>query len=73
VLVNGVINLISRSVLAEQVTAGASAGGSGTVAYAPLWLPVFAVAFAVFVGIASGAYPASRAAGLSPIKALKYE
>jgi putative ABC transport system permease protein len=73
VLVNGVINLISRSVLAEQVAAGASAGRSGTVAYAPVWLAMFALAFAVFVGIASGAYPASRAAGLSPIKALKYE
>jgi putative ABC transport system permease protein len=72
-LVNGVINVISRSVLAEQVAAGASAGRSGTVAYAPLWLPVFAIAFALFVGVASGAYPASRAASLSPIKALKYE
>ncbi len=73
VVVNGVINVISGSVLAGQMAGGAGARPSGGVAYAPLWLPVFAVAFAVLVGIASGAYPASRAAGLSPIKALKYE
>jgi ABC-type antimicrobial peptide transport system permease subunit len=47
--------------------------GLGVLGALPVWLPVFAITFAVFVGIASGAYPASRAAGLSPIKALKVE
>jgi putative ABC transport system permease protein len=73
VLVNGVINVISSAAKAEQVAAGASAGPSSTVAYAPLWLLVFAIAFAALVGVASGVYPASRAASLSPMEALKYE
>ena len=43
------------------------------IAYTPLWLPCFAVVFAVAVGVASGAYPANRAANLEPLRALKYE
>jgi putative ABC transport system permease protein len=74
VLVNGAINLIAKSVSAEQLAlVGPTVEATGHVTYTPLWLPLFAVAFATLVGIASGAYPASRAAALSPIRALKYE
>ena len=72
-LVNAVINVISRAVVAEQIANGASDIGRSSAAYTPLWLPLFAVVFATLVGLLSGAYPANRAANLSPVRALKYE
>ncbi|MBN2477905.1 ABC transporter permease [Candidatus Micrarchaeota archaeon] len=44
----------------------------GIVTYVSLQLTVFALLFAVGVGIAAGVFPARRAAKLSPIEAFRY-
>ncbi len=41
--------------------------------YVPWWLVLAAIAFAVVVSIVAGLYPASRAAKLDPVQALRYE
>lgn len=39
----------------------------------PLWLALFAVIFAILIGVVAGLYPAYRAVRLSPIKAIRNE
>jgi putative ABC transport system permease protein len=41
--------------------------------FVPWWLVVGAIAFAIVVSLLSGLYPASRAARLDPVQALRYE
>jgi len=69
------IDVIAGTYLAAQaVQSGASAADLNiSLIHTPLWLPIFAVVFSALVGVASGLYPAMRAAALSPIAALKYE
>jgi ABC-type lipoprotein release transport system permease subunit len=69
------IDVIASTYLAAQaVQSGASAADLNiSLIHTPLWLPIFAVVFSALVGVASGLYPAMRAAALSPVSALKYE
>jgi len=44
-----------------------------TLLYVPVWLVIFALIFSVIIGMASGVYPAIRAASLDPLNALRHE
>ncbi len=71
-ILNIIINLVGQSMAANQGN-NPYATTPSDVTFTPLWLPIFAIIFAMLIGVISGAYPASRAARLSPIAALKYE
>jgi putative ABC transport system permease protein len=47
--------------------------GFGLPTIIALWSPILAFGFSVLVGLASGIYPAQRAARLDPIEALRHE
>ncbi len=74
-VLGGLIDLVGGTYLSAQaVQSGASASDLNfTLVRTPPWLPIFAVIFATLIGVASGVYPAMRAASLSPVAALKYE
>jgi putative ABC transport system permease protein len=46
---------------------------SADVFFVPWWLVLLAIAIAVLVSLVAGLYPASRAARLNPVEALRYE
>ncbi len=47
--------------------------GSVEITSVPWWLVLLALAFGILVSLAAGLYPASRAAKLNPVDALRYE
>jgi putative ABC transport system permease protein len=66
------LNVVAVIYLAQQAAAQGGVPPSVAV-YTPIWLPVFVLLFSVFIGMASGLYPALRAATMIPVQALKYE
>jgi len=46
---------------------------STEISSVPWWLVLFGIGFAMFVSLGAGLYPASRAARLDPVQALRYE
>jgi putative ABC transport system permease protein len=65
-------NLFLQSMIAASTPTGGASEPTNFF-YIPLWLAIFAVAFATGVGLLSGVLPAVRAANLDPLVALRHE
>ena len=66
-------NLFVTGMIASQPGAGAPAAEATSIFVIPVWLAIFAVAFAAGVGLLAGVLPAIRAANLDPLVALRHE
>lgn len=71
---SSVINILAVNfVNAQSAASGNTSPAVESIIFIPLWLPLFAIAFAMLIGLAAGIYPALRAVQLNPVTALKYE
>ncbi len=67
-------NLFVQALIAADTTTSGMAGTATTSFFQiPVWLAVFAIAFAAGIGLLSGVLPAVRAANLDPLTALRHE
>lgn len=58
---------------APQIGSMIGMSSTSTISVIPLWLSAAAVAFAMFVGIVSGLYPARKATKIKPLEAIRSE
>lgn len=77
-LIGGVVGNICSiiiSVVINKIVAGMGAemGLESGISYIPIWLVLISLAFATFVGMAAGYFPALRAMKLSPLAAIRNE
>ncbi len=75
-LIGGLIGNILSLLLSVGINAVVSGSGmvsGGSISYIPVWLMLLSMAFAVFVGMAAGFFPAVRAMKLSPLAAIRGE
>jgi putative ABC transport system permease protein len=78
-LIGGLFGIVLGWSVGHVINFGAnlyirSQGGTpGTLFSLPLWLVGGAIAFSIFVSLIAGSYPASRAARLDPIRALRHD
>lgn len=75
VAISFLISLMMNTVLLPfiQIALGAMGGGGSVVSIIPWWVAVGGFVFAIFIGVASGYYPARRAMKLSALESLKNE
>lgn len=69
IVLSMVISMVINRFASTQVLTGME----GDLSRIPLWLNLAALAFAVFVGMAAGFMPATRAMKLSPLAAIRNE
>jgi putative ABC transport system permease protein len=78
-LLGGLLGIAIGWIVGRLINLGAnlyiqSQGGTpGSLFSLPLWLIASAIAFSIVVSLAAGSYPASRAARLNPIQALRHD
>jgi putative ABC transport system permease protein len=78
-LLGGLLGVVFGWLIGHALTLGTNAYlkrqnlNSIELTSVPWWLIVSAIVFAVIVSLAAGLYPASRAAKLNPVDALRYE
>ncbi len=79
-LIGGVFGVILGTLLGRLVDwvghlylASEGVTGIGQMSIVPPWLAVGALVFAGFIGVLGGLYPATRAARLDPVAALRHE
>lgn len=61
------------SLIINRFLAAAFLQGEGALSVIPLWLALASMAFAVFIGMLAGFFPAQRAMHLSPLAAIRNE
>lgn len=78
-LLGGILGVLIGSVIARALNFGTDVYLARqqlpaiSVAAVPWWLVGLAILFSILVSLAAGIYPASRAAKLNPVEALRYE
>jgi len=79
-LIGGVVGVILGTLLGRlvdwaghQYLASEGVTGIGQMSIVPAWLAIGALIFAGFIGVIGGIYPATRAARLDPVEALRHE